>query len=202
MFFARKERLAGGMTPEQRVAVLFRERPFSVDMRWISNPHLARRVNYVSGRWAKSGREFALIELVGMLRLLAPAGVKRDIHGAVMRSHSRRPLDDFGFANTLALIIHYCEQAQGDPAYELRYVGGGLLDDRPCHVFERRLPYTGEGGAYPNRLLIIYIDREWLVPTGCFAYADDARQELLGSYLFTDVRFNTGLSDADFSAGR
>ena len=65
-------------------------------------------------------------------------------------------------------------------------------------MIERRLPYTGEDGPYPDRLLAVFIDSEWLVPTGCFAYADDAKQDLLGSYVLTDVEFNTGLSDEDF----
>ena len=45
---------------------------------------------------------------------------------------------------------------------------------------------------------MICIDRDWLVPAGCFAYADDAGEELLGTYVTTEVEFNVGLTDADF----
>jgi hypothetical protein len=65
-------------------------------------------------------------------------------------------------------------------------------------VFERRLPYGDAAGVYPDRLLVIYVDREWLVPTGCFAYADDAGEKPLGTYVTTEVKFNVGLTDADF----
>ena len=104
----------------------------------------------------------------------------------------------FGFKNTLDLIIKYCEMAEGDPRYDLRTIGRGVLDGRACYVLKRRLPFTRPDDPYPNRLLVIYIDREWLVPTGCFAYADDGGNELLGSYVTTSVELNPGLTEADF----
>jgi len=188
----------GETDEEQRIAVGYREQPYSVDMRWLRNAAGAARVSYVAGRWARGGREMALIVPSGVLGLLAPWGVKGDIHGPEVRAASRRSIDQFGFKTTLDLILQYCETARGDPAFDLRFVGGGELDHRPCYVFERRLPYGDAAGVYPDRLLVIYVDREWLVPTGCFAYADEAGQRPLGTYVTTDVKFNVGLTDADF----
>jgi len=65
-------------------------------------------------------------------------------------------------------------------------------------VIERILPYTGEEGEYPDRLLVVHIDKQWLVPTACICYADLDRTELLGKYVYTDVQLNVGLTDADF----
>jgi len=196
--FTKRERLPDGLSAEQTMRVLFREHPYSVDMRWNKNPGRAVRVLYQADRWVEDGRQMAHVQPGGILGLLAPRGVKRDIHGPAMTAESRRPIDHFGFKNTLDLIIADCERFQGDAGYDLRYIGTRALCERPCYVFERRLPYTGEGGCYPNRRLVVYIDREWLVPTGTFAYADNAMTELLGSYLLSDVEFNGGLTDADF----
>ncbi len=196
--FLRQERVQGSLTAEQETQVSFRQEPFSVDMRWVRNADRARRVSYVAGRWSREGREFALIEPAGILGLLVPSGVKRDIHSAEMTASSRRSLDQFGFRNTLDLIIKFCEMAKGDPAYDLRFVGVERLGDRDCYVLERKLPVSPVDQPFPDRLLVIYIDREWLVPTGCFAYADDARRELLGSYVSRAIEFNVGLTDADF----
>jgi hypothetical protein len=196
--FIKQERINGTMSGEQHIDVLFREEPYSVDMQWVKNPGPARRVNYVVGRYVEQGRDLATIKPAGVAGLLFPAGIRRDIHGPEVRAASRRSIDQFGFKNTLDLIIKYCELGQSEPGYSLGYVGTGLLHDRPCYLIERRLPYTGEEGPYPNRLLVIYVDFEWLVPTGCFAYADDAGQELLGSYVLTNVEFNTGLNDENF----
>ncbi|MFH1107861.1 MAG: DUF1571 domain-containing protein [Planctomycetota bacterium] len=188
----------GETDEEQQIAVGYREQPYSVDMRWLRNAAGAARVSYVAGRWARGGREMALIVPSGVLGLFAPWGVKGDIHGPEVRAASRRSVDQFGFKTTLDLILQYCETARGDPAFDLRFVGGGELDHRPCFVFERRLPYGDAAGVYPDRLLVIYVDREWLVPTGCFAYADEAGERPLGTYVTTDVKFNVGLTDADF----
>jgi len=183
---------------EQRIAIRFREQPYSVDMRWIENAVQATRVNYVAGRWRQHGRELALIVPSGLLGLLTPGGVRLDIHSPQVRAASRRPVDDFGFRRTLELIIQNCERASGDPSYSLRCVGEADLENRRCLVFERRLPYASPQGDYPDRLLRIFIDREWRVPIGCFSYADDEARHPLGTYVTGETRFNVGLGDGDF----
>lgn len=193
-----KERIGGVETGEQEMEILFRENPYSVDMRWVKNPGLARRVTYVAERWHRDGREQALIYPSGLLALLAPAGVKRHIHAPDVQRAARRTIDLFGFKHTLDFIIEYCEMAQGDPSFDLRYVGRGEVNGRLTFVFERRLPFTVENAPYPDRLQVINIDCEWLVPTACLAYADDAREQFLGRYITTDVEFNIGLTDEDF----
>ncbi|MBI4717985.1 MAG: DUF1571 domain-containing protein [Planctomycetes bacterium] len=194
----KQERIDGVLSAEQEVEVAFREAPFSVDMCWTKNAGRVRRLTYVAGRLAEGGREFAWIIPSGAAGLLLAAGLKTDIHGADALRESRRAVDDFGFRKTLERVIAACERARDEPAYRLRYLGIGRLDDRECHVFERLLPYHDEGGPFPDRRLLLYIDREWLVPTASVAYADVESRELLGCYLFADVRFNLGLTDADF----
>jgi hypothetical protein len=193
-----RESSNGELGPHQEIDVRFREHPFSVDMRWNKNPVRAKRVNYVAGRWRHGERELAMIYPSGVVALLAPAGVKLDIHSPEVREASRRPVDDFGFRRTLELIIATCEKAQADPSYALSYIGERELYGRPSLVLRRLLPYTGPESPYPDRLLLIYIDREWLVPTGCYSFADDREKEPIGAYVTNSVRLNTGLTDADF----
>lgn len=196
--FVKQERIAGVLRNEQETDVRFRENPFSVDMRWIRNPGRAARINFVAGRWVEDGRELALIEPSGLLGMVVPGGVKRDIRGPEALAESRRAIDQFGFRNSLGLIIKYCEQAAGSDGYSLTCHGTTEYDSRTCYLFERTLPYRSEGGAFPDRRLLVYIDSEWLVPIGVFAFADDASQELLAKYCFSSIEFNTGLTDADF----
>lgn len=197
--FIKRERLDGRLSPTQEIAVLFRKDPFSVDMRWLVNPRGARRITYVAGRWRDAdGADLAVIEPSGLARLFV-SRVKRGIHAPQVRAHSRRSIDCFGFENTLRLIIKHCEMARRDPDYRLRFLGVGQWPKRPCYVFERRLPRTSQDGAFPDRLLIVYVDQEWLVPTATFLYADEDGQELLGSYLIRDIEWNVGLTDDDFA---
>ena len=178
--------------------VLFREEPFSVDMRWIKGARRAKRISYVAGRWSKDGRELAHIDLNGVLAVFVPGGVKRDIHGKQTMAESRKPIDRFGFKNTLDAIIEWCERARHEEGYRLTFGGEATFEGRSSYVFERWLPPAGEELPCPDRRLVVFIDREWLLPTGSLSYSDDSKEDLLGRYVLTDVEINVGLIDADF----
>ena len=196
--FTLQERVAGKLSPRQQMRVRFRAEPFSVDLRWEQNPTRARRVTYVAGRRRDAfGRESALVEPIGVAGVFLPR-VNCAVHGALMKAASRRPLDQFGFVNTLRIMIENCARAEREPDYELTYAGTGQVAGRPCYVLRRRLPHTGPGGDYPDRWLVAYIDQEWLVPTTCISFADNQGEQLIGSYVLTEVEFNVGLTDKDF----
>jgi hypothetical protein len=196
--FIKQERIDNKWGLEQHIDIRFREKPFSVDMTWVKNPGRAARVNYVKGRHAADGKEMLVAYPAGVLGLLVPNGVKRDINGEAALASSRKPIDRFGFKNSLDLIIKFCEQAENDPAFRLQYNGIEFFHNRRCFVIERLLPYDGERGAYPDRLLRIFMDCEWSVPIGVYAFADDGGFEPIGTYLLLDATFNVGLTDADF----
>lgn len=196
--FLKQERVSGELGVEQEIDVQFRESPFSVHMKWVKNPGAAVEATYVAGRWKDDdGAELASFKPSGVISLLVPE-IKLSIHGEQALKDSRRTLDQFGFKNTLDLVIKYARMAVDDPQYRLTYTGPGRLDGRDTFTFERRLPYTGEDGVYPDRLMILHIDQEWLVPSACVTYADDDRAQLLGSYILTQVRLNVGVDSAPF----
>jgi hypothetical protein len=200
--FTKQERLRGKLAAEQETQVRFRQSPYSVDMMWTRNPGRASRVLYVQGaRTDKTGRELALIKPAGILGGIG-IKVERDIHGPDADVESRRSIDQFGFRKTLELIVKYSEKAAASGELSLEFTGEGSLDGRPTYMFERRLPYTGQDEPYPDKLLVVHVDQEWLLPTGCFSYADDAGQDLLGKYLLTDASFNVGYDAADFDPER
>ncbi len=197
--FVKQERIGNRLTPEQVIQVKFREAPFSTNMRWTANPDDAAQVTYIAGRWRDDdGQDLAWCKPAGAIASLFIDKIRQPIHGRRAAKASRRSIDQFGFSNTLDLIVHYSEKAARDGELELRYTGAGFVDGRPTYVFERLLPYTGQEVPYPDRLLIFHIDREWLLPTACYSYADDAGTELLGKYLLTSATFNVGFTDADF----
>ncbi len=199
--FLKQERINGTLGPEQEIEIRFRESPYSVDMQWIRNAGKAQQATYIEGRWQdEDANEQLIVRPAGVLGSLFPE-VRRNIHGPGATRESRRTIDQFGYRNSLDLIIHYSQKAlgAGDPAYSLEFVGEGDVAGRATFAFRRTLPYTDEQGEYPDALLIIHIDQEWLVPTACVAYADAGGQDLLGSYLLVNARFNVGLVDDDFN---
>lgn len=196
--FHMREREAGGLSDPQRIAIKFRENPYSVDMTWLENPAGAKRISYVQDRWVKDGRQLALVVPSGLGGIVLPGGLKLDIHGREFKKSSNRSVDQFGFRKTLERAIALCEAASGDPAFSLVYAGRGEYESRPQYILERRLPYSEGEGTFPDRLAIFYIDAEWLIPTAVWSYADEQKQRPLGEFITTDVEYNVGLTDADF----
>ncbi|MBN1343511.1 MAG: DUF1571 domain-containing protein [Phycisphaerae bacterium] len=196
--FRKQELLDGKITEIQGAKVKFRDKNHSVFMHWVENPGKARRVIYVEGKWNKDGKPAALCQPEGAIaRALLPK-IEMAIHGPEAKAASRRSIDQFGFANGLNLILKYSLIAQERGELKLTFVGEGAVDGRASYVFERVLPYTGEGGEYPDRVLVYHLDKETLLPLSCASYADDDKKELLGKYVYSDVQLNVGLSEADF----
>ena len=66
-------------------------------------------------------------------------------------------------------------------------------------MFERQLPYAGPGSIWPDRVLVVHLDREYKLPTLCESYADDARKQLLGRYMTTNIKLNPNLPESVFT---
>lgn len=201
--FTKQERIRGRLGEEQQIAVRFREEPFSVMMEWTRNPGDAKRVLYVQGQWQNDeGQPLAKIEPQGAIARLLVKSVLLPINGPDARAVSRRTIDQFGFSNALKLIIDYAHAATSAGQGSLTYQGEGELNGRPTWILKRTLPYTNDHGQWPDRVLVVHIDREWLLPLACYTYADDAQQVVLAKYVFSQVELNKGLSDRDFDAAK
>jgi len=196
--FAKRELVRGRMTERQVIEVQFRESPFSVLMKWVENADKCSRVLYVADRWVKEGQQYAVVEPGAIAKLFVPY-VMRPIHGEDALKSSRRTIDQFGLRNSLALTLKYCRLARDKKILDLRFLGTDKIDGREPLVFERHLPYTGENGAWPDRVLILHLDKELLVPVLCVAYADEGKTQLLGEYSTTKIKLNTNLSDSVFT---
>lgn len=196
--FTKQELIADKLSAEQEMRAFFREKPFSVRLEWTKNEDKCSRVLYVADRWIEKGKQFAVVEPGAIARLFIPY-VMREIDGADARKSSRRTINQFGLRNSLELILKYCRLSEQKGLLDFKYVGKGEVNGRETLVFERVLPYTGETGPWPDRVLVVHIDREYLLPSLCMAYADEAKQVLLGKYMTTDLKLNANLPDSTFT---
>lgn len=204
----KQELLLAGTSKEQEIMVRFRHAPYSVYMEWQRNPGLALRVLYVKGRWTDSKaadpeeRELAIAQ-PGIIAQLFVKSVKQPIHGRLARKASRRFLDDFGFEKTLDRLIIVSEMAKSRSELTFAYFGESRFDGRPVWVIRRNLPYTGEGGAYPDRTADILVDKEYRVPVAIYCYSDHDRQpnHLIAKYEYRNVHMRVGLTNIDFEPG-
>jgi len=201
--FVKQELLDGGLSEEQTIATSFRSTPYSVVMHWLKNPGKAERVIYVKGKWIDAGadkpeeREQAVCQPGAIARVFLKS-IKQPIRGPLAREASRRYIDEFGFLQSLELLTKYSQIAKERGELILTFRGESKFDGRPTYVLERRLPYTGEDGIYPDRVATIHIDKAWHVPVSVRCYADDAKTQLLGRYEYSDVTFGVGLTDKTF----
>lgn len=203
--FTRQERLSSGVGPDQDIRVKFRPNPHSVQMEFVRNPNLVKRVIYVDGRWLDESasdpqlRDQALVQPYGLAGVLIKS-LKQPIRGTMAKRSGRRTIDQFGFVNALDLIATYCEKADAEGTLTLTYEGVAEFEGRRVWVLKRVLPYTGPDGKYPDRVAIFYIDQEYRVPIAVHTYSDDAArpEDLLGKYEYREINFSPGLTDADF----
>ncbi len=201
--FVKQEQVQGRLRKAQDIRVQCRTEPFSVLMEWETNKDKCDRVLYVKGKWRNGkGGDQAWADPAGWAIdiLLGPkGGVLQNIHGGMAKATARRTVDQFGFINTFDLLLLYSDMARERGELDLAYLGQSELNGRPTYLFRRRLPYTGEDGRYPERLLLAHLDRDTHLPIGVFTWADDEKQELLGSYVFKDIELNPGLPAEVFS---
>jgi hypothetical protein len=201
--FVKQELLPSGLSPEQVIAVKFRARPYSVMMHWLRNADKADRVIYVQDRWVDADaddpaeRDLAVCQPGPIARLLVKS-LKMPIRGSLARMTSRRCIDEFGFDRSMELLIRYSEIARQRGELSLTYQGESEFGGRPTYVIERRLPYDGPGGIYPDRVAVIHLDRERRIPLCVRCFADDERSHLLGRYEYRDVDLSADLPDDAF----
>lgn len=198
--FTKQELLGGRLTAEQVAEAKFREGPFSVYMHITKNPQRARRLLFVQDRIVKDGKQHLTIQPEGPIARLLVNSVQRPVDGKDARRASRKPITQFGFAQSLDMLIKYAEIAKDRGRLDVRYIGESEIGGRPTHVIERWLPIDDTSYPWPDARVIIHMDQEWNLPLACYSYADFECKKLLGKYTYTNVHLNVGLQDADFEA--
>lgn len=198
--FLKRERIDGKLRDEEIIDVAFRDAPTSVYMVWQKNADQARRAIFIDSReyTDNKGNKLVRVEPAGSVARLFVSEARIDVHGSEARAASRRGMDEFGFKALMRLLNDYNDIARKEGVLDFYYEGEGVIDGRPTYVLVRRLPYTGENGKYPDALMRMHIDQEWMIPTAVYSYADKDGKELLGSYVYTQVRLNLKLTDEDF----
>ena len=197
--FHKQERMGGELGEEQSIDVMFRESPFSVRMKWVKNADKCNRILFVQDRWTKDGQQLAVIEPGAIARLFVPY-VMRPIHGDDAKRSSRPAGDQLGFRSSMELTLKYVRLAKEKGVnFTFEYIGEGSFGGRDTLQFRRHLPYTGEGDLWPDRVLIVDVDKELQMPVSCQAYADDEQSKLLGRYQMTDVKLNVNLPDSTWT---
>lgn len=190
----KQERINGKLLHAQRLEIQFLDEPFALLFNYLENGGLAQKILYNSvGTDGKPTTTFRILP-AGVLR---HAGWQsRDIHGPEALANSRKTLDQFGFENALLMLRDVATRAtETGRLRKLAYLGQREVDGRTTLLFERVV--HAEGADFPDSICLYHIDLATLLPTGVTSLDKDG--ELLGHYLFTQLRVNNGLKPDFFT---
>lgn len=186
--FRKQESINGERRPEE-VSYLKFQKPFKVYMRWLPGPHEGREALYVEG--ANEGKVL-IHEAHGFASffsfLIDPGG------GRVLR-HSRYPFTEIGIGRLIERVGRDTRRAWGRRELRLVDHGWDLIEGRRVRQVEGILPQDPRAG-YSSYRTILTIDEGSGLPIKTSIY--DWDDLLMGEYIYSDLRLNPGLGEADF----
>lgn len=191
--FTKQERIGGVLGKEQEIRVRFRESPFSAAMTWVTNPPRGDRILYVEGR---NSNKMQVRPTSLLLQALAPAGVSRKPDDAEAMKVTLRAVNLFGFECGMKSLLEVYREARKNGDLQEEFGGYYTLDGQDTLLLIRYL--TTRRKDYPACKTLTYIDVKYLVPVMIEGYDWEAG-DLLCRYSYSDLKFNVGLTGADFT---
>jgi len=201
--FLKQERVDGVLGDLETIELKLRHKPFSVYMKWIEGGDVGRQVLFVEGQ-----NEGKLQVRLGGVKSRLPV-IKLEPTGSMAMQESRHPITEMGILELASQIHKYrsrdCSLKRG-VRWEMLPNQRHLDRDCDCWIVE----YDSREIEPVYRKTITYIDKELALPISVRNYGwpeeeidagdvtalDEAT--LIEYYGYTDIRFETRLSDADF----
>lgn len=188
----KKERSDGRLQPSEEIDVVFREKPFSVRMRWKEGARKAAAVLYVKGE----NRDQLVVRPNGVFSIAGT--VLRDPNGEDAKKSGRYPLTEFGIKIGMQRVLAGWEKAKKDNALHVEYLGVKEFKEtgrRPCWTLKRtRYAEPDKGGVTESTL---YFDKDTWLQVGTILKGQE--NQLIGEYFFRDLKINPDLPDSTFS---
>ena len=205
--FIKQERVNGGDVQEvQSIQLKLRHKPFGIYMKWIEGGDVGRELLHAEGQYDDK----MLVRLGGIKKRLPL--LKLDPTGAIAMKESRHPVTEMGLALLADQILKYRkrdltlkEGVRWEMLPEQKFM------DRACDCWV--VEYDSREVEPVYRKSITYIDRELSLPVcvrnfgwpeaeteaGDAAALDEAT--LIEYYGYTDIKFESRLTDNDFDKG-
>ncbi len=196
--FRKRERVGGELLPEETIVCKVRHEPFSVYLKHTAPDDLkGQEALYVKGK--NGGRLVA--HSTGIASLVGTVQLPPD--GFLAMAGNRHPITSAGMRNLLLQLQKLAvEQRDNLEECEVKFLEDQEVNDRPCRCLQIVSPRAKPGFRLAKAR--IYLDEEWNVPVRYEAYefpeGDDTGEPILvEQYIYENVKFNQGLTNADFS---
>ncbi|MEQ9411951.1 MAG: DUF1571 domain-containing protein [Fuerstiella sp.] len=188
-----KREVVGNTTVSHQMKIKIRHKPFSVYL-YFEKPHQGREVLYVEGQ--NDGKliahEAGLLSIAGSMEL-APTD-------ALAMNENRYPITMVGIANMVRQVIRTWEDEARYEGTEVKYFKDAKLGSMTCRVIESSHPRPFR--QFKNHKIRLWVDSESNLPvriqTFGFPKRPGASPPVIEDYVFTDLRTDVRLTDADF----
>jgi hypothetical protein len=170
----------------------FREKPFSVYLKWLSGARQAKAALWVQGQFDNNLQVMpaGLISFVGVQQ--------RSLTAADVKESGRYGIDEFGLKKATERSLDAWRRAQARGALHIHYEGVCYLPkagNRPCYKLHRSPYEQPEEDGITD--LVLYIDTETWLQVGSILHGADGR--LIGEYYFRDIHLNPTFAADQFT---
>lgn len=195
--FLKQERINGKLQEMETILLKVKEYPFSVYMKWVKDPLLGQEILYVQGQ--NNNRLKA--HKGGFLRFVT---VNLDPYGSMAMKNNYFPAPMAGIGNILKRMKEDIDLARKNREGTVKDLGLSTIHGLKVHCFMTQQPFhKGKKGyqktrpdQYHDTLAKACFDPNTGLPIYAERYSQD--QQLLGKYIFLNLKLNTGLTPADF----
>lgn len=190
---SKHERIEGSIHPSELIEVAFREKPFSVRMKWKQGAGRAAAVLYVKGE----NRDKLLVRPAGVLSIAGT--VLRDPYGRDAKKSGRYPLTEFGIKIGMQRTLASWERAAKANALHVEFLGVQRIEEagnRLCWVL-RRTGYAAPEEQEHINGLTVYIDKDSWLQVGSIITGEG--DQFIGSYYFRDIQLNPDFATGTFT---
>lgn len=184
----KRERIRGKLGRSQEVEFQFREKPYSVLLRWKKNAGRVDKLLYVKG----SNDNKMIVHPTGAWSWVK--SVKRDPYCKEALRSTRFTCDKLGFYNRMKRLKKLYDDASKEGEVQINCLGSSEVSGRKCIEIESVLPKSSK---YEERRIELKLDEEYLLPIEFKSFDDKGR--LLNEYTYSDLKLNVGFKDMDFA---
>ncbi len=182
----KKERIGGKLQEKQTMDVKFRK-PGDIYMKWAKGPHEGRQMLYRVGKDDK-----ITVKEAGILGI---ATVKIDPNGSLVKADTNHPLTELDMGFTIGMIYQQLSKGQKNGDIKLKFKGVENIGGKPAYVVESWFQNLETQGYYAAHSINWHDKATGLpVKTASFEANGDLREE----FVWTNIKFNPGLTDADW----
>lgn len=185
----KQEKVNGKLRKPQTTNFKFRNKPFSIFMQWTKNPGKIDRLLYVKGQ-NKNKMVVHPRGLASFIKSIERHPACKDVSKTNLRS-----CDKFGIRNMLQRLKTNTKAAQRNRTLKTTFLGETLVDNRPCIIIQAIVP--AENKPYEFVKMTIMVDLAYRIPVSVKCL--DQKGNLISTYTYTNLKFNTNLTDADFT---